>query len=195
MGMPFISQVRGRLEQYQETATKLAAALPAADIIIAGGACRDLLHGIEPRDVDLLWLGDGPIALGEQLEEAVDSYVAKISSVLPEATDITVHETYRGQKASLEFVIGFSYRGVTYDLICYGYCQTPREQVLQFDTNLNMMWVTVDEDGCPAIVVEAEAAAVITHRDPITIVNETGQKAAERLAYMQEKFPQYKEVK
>lgn len=186
------AEVSTTLREVYDFVTKLKDKLPAADIVWAGGSVRDLLHGRQPKDFDLFWLGDGPIGQGDDLEGAVAGYVRVVEELTGD-TGVQVHTTYRAD-SSLEFVLSFEAQGRRFDLICYGGMGTPREQVQHFDANINMVWVAQDEDGNPVLAVEPEAAEVFTRRRPILMTRYCDGDVQERLDYLCRKYPQYKEI-
>lgn len=161
----------------------VAAAL-GADVILAGGAVRDIVHKRCPKDYDLLVLKD--VSCESYEEEAL---FARETVLAAGGTNAEIFCTYRtAHDCRIAYVVKFQLDGMDFDLIQHntGY-QTPREQVCNFDTNLNMMWM----DAHGAVTIEPEAEAVLNGDTPVTALAACDGLRADRLSYLRTKYPGY----
>lgn len=157
---------------------------------IAGGSARDVWHGREPKDFDLLVLcGD---AVTEDVEDLAAHARRAVLEDIPEATDVNAYFTYRDQKAgSIAYCIKFNVDGVAFDLIEHMLCcTTPKKQVENFDCTLNMAWFIEDEDGALQVVThprfnETVRTGCVRHLSSID------GDIERRWEYLRGKYPEY----
>lgn len=163
------------------------------EVVLAGGAVRDLIHGRRPKDYDFCVLRKDEMQ-DDDIVEAAQEYAASLRGTLG-VSEVKVTETYR-DASRINYVIQFQFEGLgQVDVINYGaHHGSGREQVLGFDCTLNMVWLTQDEDGNPCIVVEPEAAQVLARVRPNELTKDGDGRKRGRLEYLAGKYPQYEHV-
>lgn len=166
----------------------LEAAL-GAKVIMAGGAVRDLIHGVYPKDLDFCVLADATCDSYDDLLTTAEGALSLLDNVKVLSSSSAYRE---GSDLRLAYVIKFEYMGMQCDLIQYveedATCN-PRGQVSHFDANINMVWM----DSTGNIVLEPEALEVVTRRTAITKLARAfmGDGDRARLDYLHQKYPQY----
>lgn len=180
-----LSNLRG---QYVELANELGKALNL-DLMVAGGAARDLFFGVVPKDVDIFVLNTGPIEEGDTLEDVTSGIAYTLTSL--GASDIAVCNSYREKSQRyLDYVVKFVYKGVSFDLICYpenyqDECMIA--QVEAFDANINAIYL----DPLTGAFSLTEYFADLLRTGTIKNLRGCNGSVPERLQYLQSKYPQY----
>lgn len=89
--------------------------------VIAGGCCRDLFFGVEPKDIDIVVVGASMIEIREFLAEA----------------NLPAEAFHMYNNAASDRIIGgFKLYGANIDIVVYD-CLCPSEAIAAFDFNLN----------------------------------------------------------
>lgn len=160
------------------------------ECIIAGGAARDIAHSRVPKDYDICLLTCGA-SDSDNYEEYANDVARYVRRALPLAGDLEVFETYRGGSGRLIFCIKFGYKGLEFDLL--EYCSqpsNPEQQVAEFDTTLNGVWIALEGD---AVILRTTPAfdAIRNGEQPVRPLRSCDGDIPARLAYLREKYPQY----
>ena len=182
------------LKEQMHTAATLVRALAHAldfDAIVAGGAARDWFHGRVSKDVDIFVLFGCAYKAG-----TYEGYARPLARGLAGlgATDLEVFSSYR-DSPRVAYVIKGSYAGLDFDLIEYiSHPRTPEEQVRQFDSNLNQVWLELPA-GRGAALCDLRGTEdffdVVEFRQPIRPTRSLDGEVAERIAYLGAKYPDY----
>lgn len=161
------------------------------EVIIAGGAARDTAHGIAPKDYDLCMLTAGASDVDNYEDYAYDVSRA-LKTALPLVEGVEVFETYRSNKGRLIFCIKFKYKELSFDLLEYGSQPvTPEDQVAEFDTTLNMVWLALEADDSITVNGTDAFHAVVTQAAPVQPLRSIDGDIPARLEYLKGKFPNY----
>ena len=159
--------------------TKLLA--PHGNVVMAGGAARDMWHFNPPRDLDLWVLGYLP---------DVEAY--GVLSTTAGVTDLVLCSSSGESDVSrqnLDYVIKFKYMGLNFDLIQHGNNPVGISAVcMTFDVTLNQAWLDVSTEY--NVVRTAPMYPSISEGLPVRLVKPYAC-TKDRLAYIQKKYPNY----
>jgi hypothetical protein len=126
-----------------QTALSIADALRRVGIpcVIAGGAARDIYHGREPKDYDIVVLDD--LDVSEVLRQIVEDIPGQFRDLEYFGEGTSMRDC---EDANLDWVVKFTRDGTEFDLIQFrSLPSTPQEVVEAFDCTLNMAWL--DDEG------------------------------------------------
>ena len=120
------------------------AALPTEDVyaMLAGGCIRDLMHGVEPKDYDLIVWGVGPNAFGQIIQSLERLGFSTVQCHCADYEDMHQRVVYVQEMQDAQ--------GVELDVIVYAKHYDTAEQCLTaFDFNINAFgqWLRVGPDG------------------------------------------------
>lgn len=142
------------------------------NVVCAGGAARDTLHGVRPKDYDFVVMVGGEMAFeaGQESPYFVQAFV----------------ENYNDMPSSaISWVLKYDFDGLQVDLIKYiDPLTTPEEVVEHFDCTLNMVWF--DSNG----IVRQHARYPKFKDEPVYMLPLCDNVDA-RMAYLSQKYPQY----
>lgn len=147
--------------------------------VLAGGAVRDLLHGLVPKDYDLFFVqGNGALdSLG------FHSIKYRISTIA-DGGIVQEHQDYNEVHNTLVYVYKFEYLGRPFDVIELEEVYSPEDVVSTFDLNLNQVWLT--PDGYFGMLPDNP---IIT--DEVSLTMNPDRPSKERVQKLAERFPEY----
>lgn len=144
--------------------------------IVAGGAARDIHHGVAPKDWDIILISEC------EVQEVYDALFLLDEDAEPFGDGASMTAT--DDPRNLDFVIKLRYMGADMDVIRQAsFPETPEAAVEAFDCSLNMAWVGPSGD-------------VVLHKDypePGGLVKMLPlcDYPASRARYLSAKFPEY----
>lgn len=150
---------------------------------VVGGAARDLHHGREPKDYDILILAEAEIEDVIEVLLERDDIISAMVAFGDGASMAPAEEAPRAH-SRLDWVLKLAVSGVDIDVLKYtDDFETPQEAVENFDLSLNMAWV--DLNGRiqlhPEYPARGELVRLLPRIDfPLV-----------RVPYMAAKYPQY----
>lgn len=151
--------------------------------VLAGGAVRDIIHGNQPKDYDLICLG-----YEDNISEVAGHLVDKpyVEWMEPFGEGASMKEN---TDDNLAWVVKLGVLGTPIDLIQYAdNLGTPEEVVESFDCTLNMCWLPSMHFNLNDIV---KHPSFPKHIGDKVLMLPLAHNPKQRRDYIQRKYPQY----
>lgn len=154
---------------------------PLGNIVMAGGAARDMWHFNPPRDLDLWVLGYMPL---DQVSAALNAMPGVC------AVDVCLSSgDNQVNRPDLDYVVKFEYAGLKFDLIQHNANPASvRDVCMTFDLNINQAWL--DVSGRFNVVRVAPGYPSIAEALPVVLVKPYACNSG-RVDYIKRKYPNY----
>lgn len=151
--------------------------------VLAGGAVRDIIHGNQPKDYDLVCLGYEDDVM-DVINLLVDKPFVDVLKVYGDGEYVADNDD-----ENLAWVLKLNVLGTSIDIIQYAdRLETPKEVVESFDCTLNMCWLPPMHFNLNDIVKHPSFPKQIGDK---VLMLPLANNPKQRRDYIQRKYPQY----
>ncbi len=157
--------------------------------VCCGGAARDAWHNKRPKDLDFILLADpldSDVPHDFRIQVIIDALLRT-----PDMTDVGGFLGYTGEPTDLDWVIKAKYRGTQIDIISPARpCYTVHDAIMGLDCTLNAAWFELLDVGAECHIMPGMYPDMLDV--PSVRLLYPQSCTAERIAYLQSKYPQYR---